>query len=387
MGLFQRWFQNRSLGRFRERAVDAPSISTYADLARAAVASNNLEEAERTLNEGLDLFPSSSELDRLHRLVIQHKLADRIRELRRRLEFHPAPGLYHELLDLQLQCNDPASAELTCSDWRRMFPGDSGAELAGIRISLTRFYKDRAATDGRAAIAGLEKLLTRDPGHARALRLMAELCSRIGALTKAKEALRQLSQIVPDDPDVYTWNKRVDEALVLAGTKVDLNRVFREVEETGQFPDPVPSFDAEEMRRKQEKDKKPRILDSARPALARLAKMPGVRFVVLVRGSAGLVRGAPPGGAEPMARSTRAVAIHAKRTTRRMGLGSFTEAIIDTDHGSLIIRCGDPSTAAAIIDKSAPLQPARTALEDLASAPALEASEVPDGTEGELVHA
>jgi tetratricopeptide (TPR) repeat protein len=386
VGLFQRWFQNKSLDRLRVRASEAPSIATYADLARAAVASNDFETAEKTLVEGLDLFPSSSELDRLHRLVLRNKLADRIRECKRRIDAHPTPALYHELLELQLQCNDPASAELTCSDWRRMFPGDSGAELAGIRIALSRFYKDRAAADGRVAIAGLEKLLARDPGHARALRLMAELCSRIGALTKALEALNRLMQIVPDDVEVDAWRKRVHEALAVSGTKVDLNRVLREVEETGQFPDPVPSVDAE-LQRKKELNKKPRVLDSARPALAKLSKLSGVRFVVLVRGSAGLVRGAPVGGAEPMARSTRGVAIHAKRTTRRMGLGSFMEAVIDTDQGSLVITCGDPSTAAAIVEKAAALAPVRSALEDLASAPAPEASTVPEGAEGELVHA
>lgn len=387
MGLFHRWFQNRNIARVRERVSNAPSIHTYAELARSAVASNDLAEAERILNEGLDVFPSSSELDRLRRLVRQHKLADRTKELKKRIEQHPAPALYHELLDIQLLCNDTANAEITCSEWRRMFPIDAGAELASIRISLARFYKDRAASDGRAAIQGLERLLARDPGHARALRLMAELCSRIGSLTKAREVLNRLAQIVPDDPDVASWRQKVETALQGGPANFDLNRSLREVEETGQFPDPVPTLDEEKARKSTEKEKKPRVLDSARPALAKLSKLPGVRLVILVRGSAALVRGAEPGGAEPVARATRAVAIHAKRTTRRMGLGSFKEATIITDDGSLVICCGEPSTASAIIEKSTQTQTVRGALEDLASAPAMNGEPAPEGAEGELVHA
>lgn len=389
MGLFQRWLTNRTLAKRLERANESPSVQTFADLARAAVASNDFEEAERMIDEGLDLFPSSNELDRLRRLVRQHRLADRIRELRRKIEFHPAPALYHELVDLQLQCNDTRAAEATCSDWRRMFPIDSGAELASIRILLARFYKDRAAADGRAAIAGLDRLLARDPGHARALRLMAELCSRIGALGRACEVLDNLAKIVPDDPEVEAWRRKVGQAMETAPSKTDLSRILREVEETGQFPDPVPPREDEEARKRKDvdKNKKPRVLDSARPALARLSKLAGVRLVIFVRGSAALVRGAPAGGAEPIARSTRAISIHAKRTTRRMGLGSFMDATIDTDLGSVVICCGDPSTASAVIDKSAPVAPVRAALSDLAAAPTPETNEVPDGAEGELVHA
>lgn len=387
MGLIQRWFSNRTIKRTRERLGEAPSIHTYAELVRSAVASDDVNEAERILNEGLDVFPSSTELDRLRRLVRQHKLADRLKELRKKIDQHPAPSLYHELVDIQLICNDTTAAELTCSDWRRMFPIDSGAELAGIRVSLARFYKDRAAADGRAAMNGLDRLLARDPGHARALRLMAELCSRIGALSKAKEVLTRLSQIVPDDPDVEAWRQKVESALLSGSPNFDLNRILREVEETGQFPDPVPTLEDEKAKKKIEKDKKPRMLDSARPALAKLSKLPGVRMVVLVRGSAALVRGAQPGAAEPVARATRAVAIHAKRTTRRMGLGTFQEATVDTDNGSLMISCGESATSSAITEKSAPLQSAREALEDLASAPAPNGSPVPEGAEGELVHA
>ncbi|MBI3820789.1 MAG: tetratricopeptide repeat protein [Planctomycetes bacterium] len=387
MGLLQRWFSTRSRTRIRERANDSPSIHLYAEHTRSAVASNNLAEAERIVNEGLDIFPSSTELDRLRRLVRQQKLADRVREIRKRLDRHPTPALYHELLDIQLLCNDTAAAEVTCSEWRRMFPIDAGAELGNIRIALARFYKDRAAADGRAAISGLEKLLARDPGHARALRLMAELCSRIGSLTKARDVLSRLSQIVPDDPEVGGWREKVDQAIRGGPANFDLNRILREVEETGQFPDPVPTLDDEKANKKEKEEKKPRILDSARPALAKLSKLQGVRLVTLVRGSAALVRGAPTGGAEPVARSTRAVAIHAKRTTRRMGLGTFKEAVIESDNGSLVICCGDPSSASAIVEIASSIGAVRAALEDLASAPAPDHSNVPEGAEGELVHA
>jgi predicted regulator of Ras-like GTPase activity (Roadblock/LC7/MglB family) len=285
-----------------------------------------------------------------------------------------------------MQCNDFAASELTCSEWRRMFPADSGAELASLKISLRRFYKDRAASDGRAALAGLERLLARDPGHARALRLLAELCSRIGALHMAQEALTRLAQIVPDDPGVEMWRKKVNIALATSPEKMDLNRSLREVEETGQFPDPVPSSDDLEAQSRSHEKKVPRVLDSARPALGRLAKIPGVKLVVLVRGSAALVRGARHGGAEHVARATRAIAVSAKRSTRRMGLGSFNEVVIDTDAGSLLLHAGDPSCAAALVDKSTHMASVRRAIADLAAAPP-DAADAASGAEGELVRA
>jgi predicted regulator of Ras-like GTPase activity (Roadblock/LC7/MglB family) len=387
VGFLDRWLSNRALTKLRERLVGTPSIASYADLARAFVASNDFANAERVLEEGLESFPSSSELERLKRLVRQHRLADRIHEVRRRIEMQAAPALYHELVELQLQCNDFNSADATCADWRKMFPADSGAELAAIKISLRRFYKDRAANDGRAAIAGLERLLARDPGHARALRLTAELCSRIGALPRALEALTRLAQIVPEDPGVEMWRKKVEQAIATTKQRLDVNRSLREVEETGQFPDPVPSSE-EELQNQQKKSKKsPRALDSSRPALSRLGKIADVRLVILVRGSEALVRGSRPGTAEAVARATRAVAITAKRATRRMGLGAFQEAVIETDTGSLVLRAGDPSCAAAVVDKLTQLSSVRSAVADLASAPPTSSADVASDAEGELVRA
>lgn len=390
MGIFDRWLGKGSVQKMRERVGDAPSIASYADLARAQVAMNDLDGAERILDDGLDAFPSSSELERLRRLVRQHRLGDRIQELRRKLEQQATPTVYHELVDLQLQCNDFNAAAATCSEWKRMFPADSGAELASAKISLRRFYRDRASADGREAIAGLERLLARDPGHARALRLMAELYSRIGALDLALESLTRLAQIVPEDPGVATWRTRVAAALESGKKSVDVGRSLREVEETGQFPDPVPAADEDEERPMGHAAREavsPRVLDSARPALARLAKIPGVRLVVLVRGSAALVRGAEPGQAEPIARATRAIAIAAKRTTRRMGLGAFNEVVIDTEQGALVLRAGDPSSAAAVVDRWSQFQAVRGAVADLAAASPSPASEVPMGAEGEFVRA
>ncbi|MBL8692860.1 MAG: tetratricopeptide repeat protein [Planctomycetes bacterium] len=389
MSFLQKWMTSRSLARLRDRVASAPSIATYADLARAFVAANDLTEAERVLDEGLELFPGAGDLERMRRLVKSHKLADRVKEVRRRLDLHPTPALYHELVELQLQCNDPASAEVTVSDWKRLFPADGGAELASIKISLRRFYSERAAADGRAALAGLERLLQRDPGHARALRLMAELCSRIGALPRAVEALNRLSQIVPDDPEVDCWRKTVEEATQSGKhVRVDVSRALREIEETGQFPDPIaPVDDTLPSPRNTRADRKaPKVLDAARPAFARLAKSAGVRIVVLVRGSAALVRGAPSGAAEGMARATRALSLTSRRLTRRMGLGSFVEAVIETEDGVVVLRGADQASAAAVVDGFQRFQDVRGAVADLASSPG-NVEQVLEGAEGELVHA
>lgn len=389
MTFIQKWITARSLSRMRARATNAPSIATYVELARSFIANNNLGEAEHVLDEALELFPGSGDLERLRRLVKSHKISDRVKEVRRRIELNPTPAMYHELVELQLQCNDPSSAEITVADWKRIFPTDAGADLASIKISLRRFYSERAAADGRAALAGLERLLQRDPGHARALRLMAELCSRIGALPRAMEALNQLLQIVPNDPEVDCWKKTVEEALLIAKhTRMDVSRALREIEETGQFPDAVlpsdPSFSTKRI--KAPERKAPKSLDMARPALAKLAKTAGVRLVVLVRGSAALVRGARPGTAEGIARSSRSISVTAKRMTRRMGLGSFVGAVFETDDGVLILHGADQASAAAVVEDFRHIQDVRCAVTDLAIIPG-GSEETFAGAEGELVHA
>lgn len=368
MKFLQRWMASRSLAQIRARVSDDPSSTSYAELARAFVTGNDFVEAERVIDEGLSQFPGTAELERLKRLVRSHRLADRTQEVRRRIDQYPTPALFHELVDLYLQCNDPAAAEVACTDWRRLFPGDGGAELAGIKVLLRRFYTERAAADGRSAISGLERVLNRDPGNARGLRLMAEIASRIGALPRALEALEQLAKIVPEDPGVEAWRKSVETALAGPYGKMDLARALREVEESGQFPDPVPSSDQTGSKSAPE-SRTTRPLDTVRPALVRLSSLSGVRLVVLVRGSAALVRGAASGGAEPIARATRAISVTAKRTTRRMGLGAFIESVIETDTGVLLMRAGESSTAATVVDGVARLDRVRGAIADLAATP------------------
>jgi hypothetical protein len=88
-----------------------------------------------------------------------------------------------------------------------------------------------------------------------------------------------------------------------------------------------------------------------------------------------------------VARTTRAIAITAKRMTRRMGLGAFNEILIDTTDGALVLRMGDPSCAGAVVDKVNHLQAVRGALADLAAVAPVASAEVPVGAEGELVRA
>jgi predicted regulator of Ras-like GTPase activity (Roadblock/LC7/MglB family) len=259
-----------------------------------------------------------------------------------------------------------------------------GADLAAIRVSLERFYTERAAADGRAAIAGLEKLLARDPGHARAIRLMAELASRIGALPKALEALTQLQKIVPDDPSVAAWRKAVEDALAGPFGKVDFARALREVEETGQFPDPVSPSD--HLSKPAAEPRKAKALDAARPTLTRLSRMPGVRLVLLVRGSSALVRGAPAGAAEGMARAMRAIAVTAKRTTRRLGHGTFQTATIEAEGGVLVLHGGEASSSAVVVDGPGRVARVRGPLADLAAAPPIDVRDVV-GEEGVVVRA
>ena len=187
-----------------------------------------------------------------------------------------------------------------------------------------------------------------------------------------------------------TWRKKVEQALASSRKAVDLNRFAARGRGDGALPrSGAPR--AEEIQNQQNKNanerRTPRVLDASRPALSRLAKIPGVRLVILVRGSAALVRGARAGGAEGVARATRAIAITAKRTTRRMGLGAFNEVVIDTDDGALVLRAGDPSCAGAVVEKLSHFQSVRDAVADLAAVPPLAGEDVPAGAEGELVRA
>src|SRR4030095_7594507 len=94
----------------------------------------------------------------------------------------------------------------------------------------------------------------------------------------------------------------------------------------------------------------------------------------LGRAAAARRRGARTRGAERRARAPRSIAVTAKRTTRRMGLGAFIEAVIETDSGAMLMRAGEAATAATVVDGSARIERVRGAITDLASTPADAAS-------------
>ena len=129
--------------------------------------------------------------------------------------------------------DDIARCEAVCVQWSARFPGDDGASLALARARMRRFYQERNAVDGLGAVELLRGICDRDSQAAKAKRLLAELASRVGAYSFARDVLASLLELIPGEPALEGWYRLMaDDAEGSPG----ITSAIREVELSGKFP-------------------------------------------------------------------------------------------------------------------------------------------------------
>ena len=344
MHLIQRMKIWKELRQLEQRAREEPSPSTFVDLGQVYINLDLHEKAQRVAEDGLALFPKSTELRQLLEFARSGLRKQRATELRAKATRHPSPKIYQELAQVQLELGDSSALAATCQEWTVRFPEDAGAWLVMGQARLHGFYRDLAAREGQEAVRCLEKAVAMNAADDHSHRLLGEVFYRIGAVAKATEHLRAVERLAGADPEVTALLRYVDG---LQDRGADIAKLLEEVEEHGSLMHPSmaarPSGGSDEQ------------LVHARDGLAQVAEMPGVRKATFIKGSKALVKGEIQDGRDPFLRIVRVIAKSAHRFARRLDIGNASKSIVDVDGGHVCVCVYGDVLAAVQCDRKADL--------------------------------
>lgn len=354
MHLIQRMKIWKELRRLEQRAREQPAPSTFVDLGQVYINLDMHDKAERIAEDGLALFPKSTELRQLldcSRRGLRHR---RVADLRARLTRSPNSKTFRELAQVQIELGDSAGLHATCKEWSLRFPDDAGCWLVLGQARLVAFYRDLAAREGQEAVRCLEQAVAMQPDDPQSRRLLGELLFRIGAVHAAKQHLERLRTLDPDDAEVDALLQHVAG---LADQGGDVAALLADVEAHGSLrhaslPGAPKAPGDQSMAR-------------VRDGLAHVAEMAGVKKAAFIRGSKALVKGAIRDGRDPFLRVVRVVAKAAHRFARRLDIGSANKTVVDGPFGHICICVYGEALAAAQCATTADLDRVMAELQEI----------------------
>lgn len=354
MHLIQRMKIWKELRRLEQRARETPSPSTFVDLGQVYINLDLHDKAERIAEDGLALFPKSTELRQLVDCARRGLRTRQAADLRAKLTRAPNPALYRELAQLQIDLGDAAALHATCQEWSLRFPDDPGCWLVMGQARLLAFYRDLAAREGNEAVRCLERAVAMAPEDTESRRLLGELLYRIGAVKKARELLGHLQALDPKDSELQALLAHVQG---LADRGDDVEALLDEVESHGSLAHPslaaAPRPAGDES------------MALVRDGLAHVADLAGVRKATFIRGSKALVKGAIRDGKDPFLRVVRVVAKAAHRFAKRLDIGSANKTVVDGPFGHVCICVYGEALAAVQCDAGTDLAQVMTELQEI----------------------
>ncbi len=326
------WFSTRrSRVRRATRALarDA-STANYVELAKELARLSEPAEVLKVCREGLELHPSSAELQRLAREAKSAHQQLRLEALESELQTAPRAALYRELCEILLEKGDAQSALESAQRWRSQTDDPEATYFVGA-AHAEFFFDGRRSRDGMLAFQSATESGKALPKDKRPLRLQFEIARRCGAWEDARRALARLLELMPGNPLLEARFRRV---LSNCAHSKPLTRALTDVERSGRFVDDEPeeagSFDR----------------DALRPTLKRLASHPDVHMAFFLRGNTALVQGAHGPTADRTARAVREVLQASRSSARRMALGRALEVRAEGSFGTLVLKPGPLGTAA-----------------------------------------
>jgi tetratricopeptide (TPR) repeat protein len=354
MHLIQRMKIWKELRRLEQRVREQPAPNTFVDLGQVYINLDMHDKAERIAEDGLALFPKTSELRQLLECARRGLRKRRAEELRAKVTRTPSPKLYHELAQVQVELGDSAGLHATCQEWNLRFPEDAGCWLVMGQARLVNFYRDLASREGQEAIRCLDRAVQMQPDEPQARRLLGEVLFRIGAVRQAQRHLAHLQTLDTADHELFELLRHV---ATLADHGDDVQTLLDDVETHGSLRHPsmasAPRARADES------------MGSVRDGLAHVAELPGVRKATFIRGSKALVKGAIRDGRDPFLRVARVVAKAAHRFTRRLDIGAANKTMVEGPFGTICICVYGEVLAAAQCDGAADLAQVMTELQEI----------------------
>lgn len=354
MHLIQRMKIWKELRRLEQKAREQPAPNTFVDLGQVYINLEMHDKAERIAEDGLALFPKSSELRQLLECARRGLRKRRAGELRAKATRAPSPKVYQELTQVLVDLGDSAALHAACQEWNLRFPEDALCWRVMGQARLVNFYRDLAAREGMEAIRCLDRAVSMQPDESQSLRLLGELLYRIGAVRAAEKHLTRLQALDTADVEVAALLRHVSS---LDDHGDDLEALLDDVETHGSLRHPslaaAPRASADES------------MASVRDGLAQIADLPGVRKATFIRGSKALVKGAIRDGRDPFLRVARVVAKAAHRFARRLDIGSANKTIVEGPFGNICICVYGEVLAAAQCDLDADLNRVMTELQEI----------------------
>jgi len=354
MHLIQRMKVWKDLRRLEQRAREHPSPSTFVDLGQVYINLEMHDKAERVGEDGLTLFPKSTEMRQLLDCARRGLRGKKTAALRAKLTRSPSGKLFRDLAQLYVELGDTAALHATCQEWSIRFPDDPGSWVVQGQAQLMNFYRDLAAREGHEAVRCLQRAVTMDRKDGQARRLLGELLYRIGAVRAAEEHLEAVKQLTPDDIELEALMHHVAG---LDDYGNDIDALLQDVERHGCLLHPslaaAPKPDGDEA------------MTRARGGLSQVAEITGVRKATFIRGSKALIKGAIRDGRDPFLRVVRVVAKAAHRFAKRLDIGNASKTVVDCDFGHVCICVYGDVLAAAQCDRGTDLEQVMAELQEL----------------------
>ncbi|MEK7867241.1 MAG: tetratricopeptide repeat protein [Planctomycetota bacterium] len=338
MGLFENMRRRREVEKLEEQARTNPGPNTFAELAEKLLAYGEETRALDVAKEASAKYPASEHVHTTHQYILRTHLQNRIRDLNRKLAQNPTPGDYAALAQLYYKdLGDRDAALETCRRGSVPFPNDENLHLVDGLVRYDRFHEDFLAKDGQRAVEHLEKAASLNARNYKAHALLAQMFVEIGALGRAKESLKTVLRLAPEDDRARQMLARVTSAAPGTAPETDLEQLFLDVERRGSLTREARAMVAGES----EKGGTERLgrVDESKlaPLLGRFDTVEGVRgALVLTRAGETLASKAGSGiSADTLADVVRQVYDVAEDSSKRMDIGSFVRGTIGGPFGTL----------------------------------------------------
>ncbi|MEM7308044.1 MAG: hypothetical protein AAF682_15300 [Planctomycetota bacterium] len=317
----------------RQELARDPSPLKYVQLARECAAAGMVREARRVCEEGLAVYPGSTELKRMFQRARRIEGEERLSELRAELAEAPRPALWREMCDVLLDTGQVAEAERQAAEWLEAAEeGDPDARAYHARTLLEVFLSDLSRQSGMRALDVLDAYQEQHPRDPRGWELRLRLMSAIGAWREARRSVAQLLGLRPGDPELEARFRALDS---VADGAPEVSQAFVTVERTGELANEKRADTADAG-----------SVTDVRPLLRRLAADSNVHAAFYVRGGTALVQGTKGATAERAARSVRSVLKTSRSAARRLGLGHVHRVELEGSFGTLAVVPGEMDAGA-----------------------------------------
>jgi tetratricopeptide (TPR) repeat protein len=194
------------LRRLRNRAHDNPSPTAMAELAETYFNLGYAEDAFRTLERGMAMYPKSDFLHSLAAHLRRTEFERQVRVLQRLVEERPNdPNAYLALAEIYFAVRDTNKVLDVVTEGLDHCPGAEPLLLLGARMRLERCSRDLSERDCIRAVEELRQLLHGNPEDPEARRLLGQVYYLLGHYRAAVELLEPYVQYNPWDERAQSW--------------------------------------------------------------------------------------------------------------------------------------------------------------------------------------